>query len=63
MLDFKHLSAIGVTEIAESTHLKGCPHTFVNMVYHSPSKYIFLSKVDISKVRANKVERKASASV
>jgi hypothetical protein len=28
-VDFIHLSAMGVAEIAESTHLKGCPHTFV----------------------------------
>ena len=29
VLDFKHLSAMGVAEIAESANLKGCPHTFV----------------------------------
>jgi hypothetical protein len=28
-LDFIHLSATGVAEIAESTHLKECPHTSV----------------------------------
>ena len=28
-----HLSATGVAEIAESTNLKGCPHTFVYIVY------------------------------
>ena len=28
-LDFIHLSATGVAEIAKSTHLKGCPHTLV----------------------------------
>ena len=33
MLDFIYLSATGVAEIAESTHLKGCPHTFVYIVY------------------------------
>uniref|UniRef100_A0A8C8JM10 Peptidylglycine alpha-amidating monooxygenase n=1 Tax=Oncorhynchus tshawytscha TaxID=74940 RepID=A0A8C8JM10_ONCTS len=33
MLDFIHLSATGVVEIAISTHLKGCPHTFVYIVY------------------------------
>jgi hypothetical protein len=27
------LSAIGVSEIAKSTNLKGCPHTFVYIVY------------------------------
>ena len=35
MLDFIQLSAAGVAEIAESTHLKGCPHTFVYVVYLS----------------------------
>ena len=33
MLHFIHLSATGVAEIAESTNLKGCPHTFVYTVY------------------------------
>ena len=33
MLDFKHLSATGVAEIAEPINLKGCPHTFVHVVY------------------------------
>ena len=28
-----HLSATGVAEIDKSTNLKGCPHTFVYMVY------------------------------
>ena len=27
VLNFIHLSAMGVAEIAKSTHLKGCPHT------------------------------------
>ena len=31
--DYIHLLAIGVAEIATSTHLKGCPHTFVYVVY------------------------------
>ena len=35
LLDFIHLSATGVAEIAESTHLKGCPYTFVYIVYIS----------------------------
>ena len=30
---FIHLSATGVVEIATSTNLKGCPHTFVYIVY------------------------------
>ena len=30
-----HLSATGVAEIAKSTNLKRCPHTFVYIVYHS----------------------------
>ena len=29
VLNFIHLSATGVAEIAESANLKGCPHTFV----------------------------------
>ena len=33
MLDFIHLSATGVAEIAKSTNLKGCPHSFVYIVY------------------------------
>ena len=33
MLDVIHLSSTGVAEIAESTNLKGCPHTFVYIVY------------------------------
>ena len=32
MLDFIHLSAMVVAEIAESSNLKGCPHTFVYIV-------------------------------
>jgi hypothetical protein len=30
---FIHLSAMGLAEIAKSTSFKGCPHTFVYMVY------------------------------
>jgi hypothetical protein len=33
MLDVINLSATGMAEIAESTLLNGCPHTFVNIVY------------------------------
>ena len=33
MLDFIHLSATDVVEIAKTTNLKGCPHTFVYIVY------------------------------
>jgi hypothetical protein len=32
VLDVIHLSATGVVEIAESTHLKWCPHTFAYIV-------------------------------
>ena len=32
MAVFIHLSATGVAETAKSTHLKGCPHTFVYIV-------------------------------
>ena len=31
-LDLIHLSETCVAEIAKSTNLKGCPHTFVNIV-------------------------------
>ena len=34
VLDFTPLSATGVAEIAESTNLKGCPHTFVSIAYY-----------------------------
>ena len=34
MLDFKHLSAMGVVEKAESTNQKGCPHSFGHAVYN-----------------------------
>ena len=33
VLDVIYLSGMGVAEIAESTHWKGCPHTFGNVVY------------------------------
>ena len=33
MLDCIHLSATGMTEIAESTNWKRCPHNFVYIVY------------------------------
>ena len=33
VLDFIHLSATGVAEIAESTNLKGCSHAFVYVMY------------------------------
>ena len=33
MLDYIHLSATGVAEMAECTNFKGCPHTFVYLVY------------------------------
>ena len=33
MLDFIHLSATGMDEIAESTKLKVCPHTFAYIGY------------------------------
>jgi hypothetical protein len=32
-LDFTHLSATSVAEIAETNNLKGCPHTCVYIVY------------------------------
>ena len=33
VLDFILLSVMGVAETAESTHLKGCQHTFGHLVY------------------------------
>ena len=35
VLDFIHLLAMGVVEIADSTHSKGCPHTLGHVVYDS----------------------------
>jgi hypothetical protein len=35
VLDFIHISAAGVAEIAKSTHLKGCPHTFGDVLHVS----------------------------
>ena len=37
MPDFIYLSATGVAEMAKSTNLKGCPHTFVY-------KYTYINK-------------------
>ena len=42
-LDFVHLSSKGVAKIAESTNLKGCPHTFVYVVNLCVYIYIFLA--------------------
>jgi hypothetical protein len=42
MVDVIHLSGMGVTEIAKSTNLKGCPHTFVYIVY----MLFFLNQLD-----------------
>jgi hypothetical protein len=33
VLNFIHLSATGVAEIAKSTTLKGCPHNFLYIVF------------------------------
>ena len=33
VLNFIHMSATGEAEIAKYTYLKGCPHTFVYIVY------------------------------
>ena len=33
VLNFIYPSALGVAEIAKSTHLWGCPYTFVSIVY------------------------------
>ena len=53
-LIFTHLSAMRVTEIAASTNLKGCPHTFGHVVYFSLQVNFWLSisvlNVDGSKV-------------
>jgi hypothetical protein len=38
VLDFIHLSPTGMAEIAKSTHLKACPHTFVYIVYLNINK-------------------------
>jgi hypothetical protein len=41
VLNFIHLSATGVAEIAKSTNMKGCPHTFVYIVYVLPVLPVF----------------------
>ena len=41
-LNFIHLSAAGVAEIAKSTNLNGCPHTFVYIVYAFWWHYIIM---------------------
>jgi hypothetical protein len=47
MLGFIHQSATGVAEIAESTNLKGCPHTFGHVVYFVSLKCFFLLRSDL----------------
>jgi hypothetical protein len=56
----------GVADMAEYTNLKGCPHTFGNVVYACPSqtansvfcfspqgfKYLYLTPQDYKKVSA-----------
>ena len=42
MLDFIHLSAMGMAEIADSTNLKECPHTFGHVVYIYLYIYLFI---------------------
>ena len=43
MLDFIHLPATGVAEIAESTNLKECPHIFVYSVWCISRVFIYLN--------------------
>ena len=45
VLYFIHLSATNVAEIAESTILKGCPHTFGHVVYIHSLKHKNVFKV------------------
>jgi hypothetical protein len=39
VLDFIHLSASGLAELAKSTNLKGCPHTFLCILYSECTKH------------------------
>jgi len=49
VLDFIHLSAMGVAEIAESTNYKGCLHTFGHVIYViSLGKSHVLSVLDLA---------------
>ena len=43
LLNFLHLSATGMAEIAEDTNLKRCLHTFVYIVY-------FISNSDLDNI-------------
>ena len=38
VLDFIHLLAMGMDELAESTNLKSCPHAFSHVVYVTYNK-------------------------
>jgi hypothetical protein len=51
VLDFIHLSATGVAEMAISTHFNGCPHTFVYIVY-----VLVLSLVDLEEILKKNVK-------
>jgi hypothetical protein len=46
VLNFIHLSATGVAEIAESTHLKGCAHTLYIWCMFKVPKQVQLTKED-----------------
>ena len=46
MLESIHLSVTGVAEIAESPHLKGCPDTFVYIVYVGMCKYMYVCECE-----------------
>ena len=57
MLDVIHLSTTGVAEIAVSTHLIGCPNTFVYVVYFLKSVSNLLGVVLISFLLVDKLFR------
>ena len=50
VLNFIHLSAMAVAEIAKSTHLKGCPHSFVYIVYSRKMVIIINIRVNAKKL-------------
>jgi hypothetical protein len=44
VLDFIHLSATGVAERAESTNLKGCPHTYIVYLKRGYKSIVYISQ-------------------
>ena len=56
MLDFIHLSATGVAEIGKFTNMKGCLHTFVNIVHYQGGNKTATSMLPCEKDRNRAVK-------